>query len=52
MTEHADTIPRGKTSITKTCSCNIQNLFSPVKIENFIVFFFLIFAQITDCWNA
>ena len=38
--------------ITKTCPCNIQGFFSPVKIENFmrkILIFFLIFAQNIDC---
>ena len=38
--------------ITKTCPCNIQEIFSAVKIENFAGFFFyifLIFAQNRDC---
>ena len=38
--------------ITKTCPCNIQRIFSAVKIENFIrkmLIFFLTFAQNIDC---
>ena len=37
--------------ITNTCPCNIQRLFSPVKIKNFIIKIdiFVIFAQNIDC---
>ena len=40
--------------IMKTCPCNIQRIFSVLKIENFLwkIFnIFLIFAQNTDCEN-
>ena len=39
-------------NITKTCPCNTQGFFSPVKIENFMRKknnIFLIFAQNIDC---
>ena len=42
-------VPR---NITKTCPCNIQRFFSPVKNENFMrkkFDIFLIFAQNIDC---
>ena len=39
--EHGSGYP--ETTIMKTCPCNIQRFFSPVKIENFLGFFKIFF---------